>query len=357
MRTCPKCNAANQPTRKFCIRCGTSLLVPLDERPKTEAKAAQPKPEVPELGRVVTGKSIEAQKQAAAAAAAGTATQATPSVTTQDQWVRPSSVSRDRVRTTTTSRGKSEMEKAKEIFAKAMEYGTDEEGSGVIETRMLRASEVRELMRASSQETATTPSPPPPTPATPARPTPRPVPTEVPPGSAGPVTTRTVPTVKPQPTRPPTPDESELIDDEVPTPEIVQSFTSSRYGGGGGGGATAVIATPIRTATTQVTRPTNDEDTELVRAEASLQEDMDNITVCPKCGTVITKDSFEYTPEIFSAMGEERLKQARFFVVQGQYEAATKALNIAKALFTKAGDNGGISMANKLADSLTRGRR
>jgi len=39
------------------------------------------------------------------------------------------------------------MEKAKEIFAKADSVGIEEsEGSGVVEPRMLRASEVRELM-------------------------------------------------------------------------------------------------------------------------------------------------------------------------------------------------------------------
>lgn len=38
------------------------------------------------------------------------------------------------------------MEKAREAFAKAEEVGIQEEGEGIVETRMLRASEVRELM-------------------------------------------------------------------------------------------------------------------------------------------------------------------------------------------------------------------
>ncbi len=78
LRTCEKCGKANQDTRKFCIRCGASLLKPIKEKP-----APTPAPEA-------------AQPKAAAP-------QATPkkplSPTTDDTWVKPSEVSRDRVRT------------------------------------------------------------------------------------------------------------------------------------------------------------------------------------------------------------------------------------------------------------------
>ena len=145
MRVCPKCNKSNLPTRKYCIRCASSLIVP----PKKRAVVDEaPKPEVPEVGRVTTAASMA--QQAAESAA--------PPPTTEDQWVKPSEVSRDRVRTASGGQRKTELEKAQEAFARAEDVGIDEEGTGVIETRMLRASEVRELLEA----TAAAPEVPPP---------------------------------------------------------------------------------------------------------------------------------------------------------------------------------------------------
>ena len=91
------------------------------------------------------------------------------SVTTGDKWVRPSEVSRDRLRTGERHTGKTELEKAREAFAVA--DGSDPE------QRMLRASELRELMatppsapapRASPEPRISAPSEPPRT-APPAR--------------------------------------------------------------------------------------------------------------------------------------------------------------------------------------------
>ena len=54
MRTCPKCGRANDVTRKFCVRCGASLLGAPDEtKPKRSAVA------IPELGRVTTAASLK----------------------------------------------------------------------------------------------------------------------------------------------------------------------------------------------------------------------------------------------------------------------------------------------------------
>ena len=126
--------------------------------------------------------------------------------TTDDEWVRPSQVSRDRVRSSSPSSGKSEMEKAQEAFARADGVGIEEaDGSGVIETRMLRASEVRELMG----EGAVLPQDPPP-----AQPTVQPTPTPTP---AAPVT----PPPSPAPTQPavqPTPTPTPPVAEPVPTP-------------------------------------------------------------------------------------------------------------------------------------------
>lgn len=84
-----------------------------------------------------------------------------PSATGADRMVRPSEVSRDRVRTSTT-KVQSELEKAREAFAKAEEVGIEEGSEGIIETRMLRASEVRELLESAAEyEAAAIATPPP----------------------------------------------------------------------------------------------------------------------------------------------------------------------------------------------------
>ena len=128
VRTCEKCGKANQPTRKFCIRCGASLI-----------KKEEPKEKAP-----LPATTAPAAPETPAPQPAPAPTQASP----DDQWVKPSSVSTDRVRSAGgLTKPKSEFEKAKEAFARAETVGIEEaDGSGVIETRMLRASEVKELL-------------------------------------------------------------------------------------------------------------------------------------------------------------------------------------------------------------------
>jgi len=145
MRTCASCGKANLPTRKYCVRCGKSLLSSkVDESTKTPTRPTD------RLESVEVAKPrVEPAKQVRQAPE-------TLKVTTDDKWVRPSEVSKDRLRTTSSSKGKSEMEKAREAFAKAEQIGIKEEGGDIVETRMLRASDVRELM----QEMATQPQTP-----------------------------------------------------------------------------------------------------------------------------------------------------------------------------------------------------
>ncbi|MCK4567652.1 MAG: hypothetical protein KAU48_10115 [Candidatus Thorarchaeota archaeon] len=168
MRTCASCGKANNPIRKYCTRCGKSLisfkedkLVPAPTSVVTETKIPDILPDAGKPG----------EKYVASDSA---------KVTTNDEWVRPSQIARDRVRTGSTSSGKSEMEKAMEAFAKAETAGVVEaEGSGIVEPRMLRASEVRELMSEGSvlpQETA-----PPVQPEARPAPSPAPAPPVVPP--------------------------------------------------------------------------------------------------------------------------------------------------------------------------------
>jgi hypothetical protein len=186
MRTCPKCGRANQPTRKYCVRCGGNLLS-VEKKPKT---ISTPEP-------IPTPENKEVQPAPDPASEAR--------VTTNDEWVKPSQVSTDRVRIADgVTKPKSEMEKAMEAFAKADEVGIEEDGQGIIETRMLRASEVQELMGEMETQTQETPTV---VRATPPSPTPTP---SFPPPATPPVaaTAKTEPSVSatPETTPPPQPE-------------------------------------------------------------------------------------------------------------------------------------------------------
>ena len=89
-------------------------------------------------------------------------------------------------------------------------------------------------------------------------------------------------------------------------------------------------------------------------ALTSADMDYDSITACPKCGEVINIDTFDYPKEIYSAMGAARMKQARFFVVQGKYDEAQKIVRIARSLYTRGKDDNGLAEVGKLVDSLAR---
>ena len=141
MRECPKCQRQNQPTRKYCTRCGANLLE-LSEK----GKPTTPEPDVVETPKV----SI-----------------ADPGPTEDSPLMTPSRIETDRVIPPERHVEKTELEKAQETFARAEDVGINEEPSaGIVETRMLRASEVRELMDNATEwsEPETTEGPETPTP-------------------------------------------------------------------------------------------------------------------------------------------------------------------------------------------------
>jgi hypothetical protein len=126
-------------------------------------------------------------------------------------------------------------------------------------------------------------------------------------------------------------DATTVEDDETAvTPGISAEFSSSKYENGD-------VTTPKTTAT-----PTS----------KSLEDDLDLVIACPACGNVMNVDMFEYPREVYSAMGAARLKQARFFIVQGKPDDASRAVGIALALFDKAEDETGKAEAAKLAESI-----
>lgn len=316
MRTCEKCGKANKPTRKYCIRCGGSLM----KRSRKKASAAPPaKGKTPERDRVITGK----KKTKAEATDLPTDDVST---TTDDEWVRPSEVRRDRVRTASGTKRKTEMEKAMEAFERADEVGIDEEGTGVVETRMLRASEVRELLEGPTEmEPVETPTP------------------------------HTAPTADESPTE-------EVVEAiEPPTQEQIEEQILGTH--------SALVSSeesvssespPIEDTEAGVSASISEEFTfSRYESEApppiaapAVDVEIDRPTPCPKCGALITLDDFDYPPEVYSAMGQARLKQARFFVVQAKYDKAQDIVRIARSLFQKAGDLEGIEELDTLAGSI-----
>ncbi len=318
MRVCSNCGKSNLPTRKFCIRCGRSLI-----DTKVEVKrATAPAPEVPEVGRVVTGATTQESR----------APEPPKPVDDDEQWVKPSEVSRDRVRSTSGSSRMTEMEKARAAFERADKVGIDEDGSGVVETRMLRASEVKELMAgvqemgtsvpASAEEDDQMVMGPPPI----AAPSPKDIETQLL-GSHSAY-------VEKEPAA-----EVPMESEEMPSTAMSTGFTSARY-------EEPPQAAPAVSENTPAS-PTPQKEVKSV-----MDDDM--ITTCPSCGEVISIDMFEYPKEIYSAMGAARVKQARFFVVQGKYDEAQKTVRVARSLYMKADDSAGLAEVSKLVDSLAR---
>ncbi|TFG32078.1 zinc ribbon domain-containing protein [Candidatus Thorarchaeota archaeon] len=339
MRNCEKCGKANQPTRKFCIRCGASLIK--KEKPAA-APVQPPKPEVP-----VTHVPV--------------APQAPPvSRTTNDQWVKPSEVSRDRVRAAGGGKQKSELEKAREAFAKAETVGIEEaDGSGVIETRMLRASEVRELLEGPGMMPGEDIPPPtmmegseplPPEAAEmmrPAMPSSSQIEESILGSRSAYVEHAPAPTPKPTPIPTSTPEPAQPTGfDSTPVPA---EFASSKYESDADtippGTEEEEVSTGFAPHTPPVTQ---------AQTSSATEDDIDLVIACPDCGKTINVDMFEYPREVYSAMGAARLKQARFFIVQGKGHDALRIIRMAHALYTKAGDNKGLSEVKKIIETLAK---
>lgn len=330
MRTCDKCGKANQPTRKFCIRCGGSLLK------KTKATPA------PTPAPVTPAPAVETP----------VAPQPTSPTTTEDKWVKPSEVSRDRIRVAGGTKQLSELEKARAAFAKAETVGIDEpSGSGIIETRMLRASEVRELLEGPGMMD-TGEEVPAPTMMEGSEPLPP---------EAAEMMTPNIPTASqieesilgsksafiekaPEPEAPAMQPETQV------SSAITTGFNSSKY--------EQEAAVPPGTEEEAVTGFTAHTppvtDAPPAPQPTATVEELDLVIACPDCGKVINVDMFEYPREVYSAMAAARLKQTRFFIVQGKGHEALRIVRLAHALYTKSGDNNGLDEVKKIIETLAK---
>ncbi len=340
MRVCPSCGKANRPERKYCIRCGAKLVA------KKKTRKRKPKTEVPETGRVVTGAKVMAA-EAEAAASTESESETPHAQIVEEEWVRPSQVPRDRVRTTRRKHQKSELEKAREAFQRAQSADIDE--------RMLRASEVKELFDEAES-------------AAPAEPA-APVSDEVPPsveeihsvdaskvddsevrllGAMSPMvdstgaTAMTSAATTPPPVSAAASDLSSSLYDSVEVDESKLPTVPAET-------PPPPAASAVEVESPPVTSPSPPATTTPSGAQPAA-----GIATCPQCGSVMYMDSFEYPPEIYSSMGQARLKQARFFVVQGKYEEARTVIRIARSLFDHANDAKGLEQADRLIESLAR---
>ncbi len=337
MIVCDNCGKSNMPTRKYCIRCGRSLLKK-DIKPKKKAESL-----VPETGTITTAASL-AEKEAKA-----TAESPPKPVEEEDHWVRPSEVAKDRVRTTTGGRQISEMEKAKAAFKRAESVGIDEEGSGVIETRMLRASEVKELMEGPSMITPEEDSQPPspsidvshieetPTPAVPK-------PEEIEQRILGSMSAYVSDSAEASAWEQAVEEAIQIEPEDSRPPSDDVTVSSAKY-------ASAVPGAEDETEPTPP--PVSPKPSET--SESELEYELgDQVTTCPNCGEVINIDMFEYPNHVYNSMAEARVKQVRFFIVQGKYENAIELVRIARALYKKTGDQKGLAEVDKMVDSLAK---
>ena len=339
LRNCEKCGKANQPTRKFCIRCGASLIKP--EKPRASSTSAKPQTPEPAAEGASSIEPTQAQQKA--------------SISTDDKWVKPSEVSRDRVRVAGGSKQKSELEKAREAFAKAETAGIDEaDGSGIVESRMLRASEVRELLEGPGAMMGTEEVPPPrmmegsePLPpeaegmVAPSMPTSSQIEESILGSKSGFVD-------KPKPAPAPPPSTDAYPEESPATPQASTGFSSSRYEQEGevsdGGDTAEEISWSEPDAPEAPKEP----------AKKIVDDAIDLVITCPDCGKTINVDMFEYPREVYSAMAAARMKQARFFIVQGKGDEALRVVRIANALYTKAGDKIGLQEIRKLIETLAK---
>jgi hypothetical protein len=252
------------------------------------------------------------------------------------------------------------MEKAMEAFSRADSVGLEEEGSGVVETRMLRASEVKELLEGPDE----------PVPIPPAAPPEAPAEVVVP---AAPETTVIADTESTELTEAeilgaksafvdPTESEGDVSlqppAEGSPVPsELSEEFTSSRYND-------VAVAEPQVELVAETASPddkTQDLEYDLPEppvvdapppSEAKDVPTTVHTTPRPESRTDVTPDGFEYPAEVYSAMGQARLKQARFFVVQAKYVDAKRVVDLARELFERAKDERGLKELEKLIGSI-----
>jgi hypothetical protein len=256
----------------------------------------------------------------------------------QDECVRPSQIARDRIILTKYTRVESELEKARRAFARADAIGIKKETTGIVETRMVRASEIPELMRKARERKKTSSRETPDMDAMRTRETLTPAREAAERKMLGALSTyvtpnRTDSTPSPRLTEDPALSRGEQT-------EQFASFTSSRYEA-----APSEPKPEQRTDSPPAAKvplvwelPPETPPKERVTAVTPPSE----IVSAPEAGT------FEYPRAVYKAMGVARLEQARRLIAAGRNEEAQRAAYISKTFFELARDDAGITQVNRL---------
>jgi predicted nucleic acid-binding Zn-ribbon protein len=326
LQVCTKCGKVNMLTRKYCMNCGASLIA-YGRKQESSKRYSVPSPM-----RIIRGKSPAEED-------------IKPwdsfRISTDDNFVKPSEIKRDRIISVSPHRTmESELDKARQAFERADAVGIDESGTGVIETRMLRASEVQELLSDWGPEPEITES-----------------------SSAVEHVPQSAPAIH---------------STESTREEMEQHFLGSQSALTKHGYSEKQKVEPV----TQIERPSEDfsstlyrtgptepvpETKTLERAERktvrseiksnvelpsdSIDVSTDStpwVVICPDCGKVMHSDLYEYPAEVYIQMGNARLKQAKYLFIQGKPDEALKAAKLSRMFFEKENDERGLIQLARL---------
>ena len=310
-------------TRKYCMNCGASLLTYGRKQESTK------KYSVLHDSRIITRRPPTIRREPE-----DTKPWDSFEISTDDNFVKPSEIAKDRIRHLRTPRtADSELEKARLAFERADAVGIDESGTGVIETRMLRASEVRELLgdwgpteEQIESSTIVDSSPQPPSHLHPSEPTREEMEQHFL-GSQSALTNLGY---------------TEKQEIEAPVSHVARSsddFSSTLYHTD----HSQHIPEPETSERVELKPTMEVQGSELPSESIDVSAESTPWTViCPDCGKTMHSDLYEYPTEVYSQMGNARLKQAKYLFIQGKPDEARKAARLSRLLFEKAKDERGM---------------
>lgn len=259
-------------------------------------------------------------------------------VESQDECVRPSQIVRDRIILTKYTRVESELEKARRAFARADAIGIRKETAGIVETRMVRASEIPELMRKARERKRTSSRETPDMDAMRTGETLTPAREAAERKMLGALSTYVTPNKTDSAPSP------ALTKDRALSPgeqsEQFASFTSSRYEvAPSEPGLEQRTDTPLAAKVPLVWE---------LPPVAPPKEPTIAATPHPKIVSAPESGTFEYPRAVYKAMGVARLEQARRLIATGRKEEAKRAAYISRTFFELARDDAGITQVNRL---------
>ncbi|MHA1588660.1 MAG: hypothetical protein ACTSV9_07805 [Candidatus Thorarchaeota archaeon] len=256
-------------------------------------------------------------------------------IESQDECVRPSQIVRDRIILTKYTRVESELEKARRAFARADAIGIKKETTGIVETRMVRASEIPELMRKARERKRTSSRETPDMDAMRTRETLTPAREAAERKMLGALSTYVTPNRTDSTPSPRLTEDTTLSPGEQT--EQFASFISSRY-----------EVAPSEPMPEQRTDSPPAAKVPLVWELPPETPPKERATPQSKIVSAPEPGTFEYPRAVYKAMGVARLEQARRLIATGRNEEAQRAAYISRTFFELARDDAGITQVNRL---------